>query len=205
MNKSKFRLLFLALATLFVGIFSTGAYFSAGADLTGHSFTSGDWASSTVGIEPTGTPAADPTSTPNSATVVLNEFLANPSSDESAPMPQGEWIELYNTTDSPINLSGWYIYDAANHALPIISGNIAGGSTTILAHGFLVVYRNGYSFSLNQGTDTVKLYNGIISTGTLVDSYLYAGTPTDKTWARKPDGTGSWTNDHAPTPGEANV
>ncbi len=200
---------YFPLALIFIGaICSTGAYFSDSVDITSNEFSTGLWsvtAAATETATATATETATATSTPSLPAIVLNEFLANSSGGDSDPMPNGEWVELYNTSDSSVDLSGWYLYDEANNVLPLINGNIESGSTTIPANGFMVVYRNGYSFSLNEGNDTVKLYDGNISTGTMVDSYYYTGTPTDKTWARLPDGTGGWTNHHDQTKGGPNV
>jgi len=43
----------------------------------------------------------------SSNSIVLNEFMANPSS--SSTEADGEWIELYNNTSDWINLSDWEI------------------------------------------------------------------------------------------------
>ncbi|MEK7669119.1 MAG: lamin tail domain-containing protein [Patescibacteria group bacterium] len=142
--------------------------------------------------------------------VVLNEFLPNPegSGTDGNPMPDGEWVELYNNTDSPIDLSGYYLTDVDNtHRIDIESCRTNTGGTTILGHGFLVVYRyvdsscNSHNFSLNNDGDTVKLFNAGAS---IVDSYTYTtDAPDNKSYARIPDGTGGWV-DPIPTPGGPN-
>lgn len=137
--------------------------------------------------------------------VVLNEFLPNPEGDESGPKPNGEWVELYNNGSESINVSGWHLYDALDHDLPITSSNTDTGGTTIASHGWLVVYRDGDGdFSLNNDGDTVKLYDGNIPSANLLDSYSYSSTTEGKTYARVPDGTGGWV-DPVPTPGEKNT
>ena len=69
------------------------------------------------------------------------------------------------------------------------------------SHGWLVVNRNGDpNFSLNNGSETVYLYNG----GTLIDSFHYTATTETKSWGRKPDGIGVWFSDLTPTPGGTN-
>ena len=168
------------------------------------SFTSGQ--ATITGV--TLSTAASFGSDPQSGDVVINEILPDPVGADDAAKPNGEWIELYNRSDSVVDVTGWYLYDAIDsHALPIKGGRTNTGGTQIQAHGFLVVYRAGDSnFSLNQdaGGDTVRLYNGSISTGNLIDSHTYIGpVPEGKSIARIPDGTGPWV-DPIPTPGEPN-
>jgi hypothetical protein len=166
--------------------------------------------------------------------VVINEFLPNPNGDDDAPMPLGEWVELYNLSDEAVDVDGWYLYDSNDSKpLPISSANSDNdgdtadeGETIVPAGGYLVVYLNGeYSGWLNNsGADSVRLYNGPIGTGALVDSYSYDGRdnsslsptpggenvddssggsgnsiPPNKSYARIPDGTGAFV-DPIPTP-----
>jgi len=163
--------------------------------------------------------------------IALNEFLPNPIGDDSAPMPNGEWVELYNNTGINIDAGGWYLYDQYDsHKLKITASNTNTGGTVIVSGGFLVVYRNSNSdFSLNNDKDSVRLYDGYpVSSSHLIDEYVYDGrdhfslTPTpgspnvddssggagsqipeNKSFARIPDGTGEWV-DPIPTPGTSN-
>lgn len=171
--------------------------------------------------------------------VVINEFLPNPASgNDDDKMPGGEWVELYNKSDVDVDVAGWYLYDSHdNHFMKISLGNsdnngntTDSGETTIPAHGWLVVYRNGDSdFSLNNNSDEIRLFDGKINEGgILIDSYSYSGrdysslTPTPgaangndqsggsgnnipqgKSFVRYPDGSDNWI-DPVPTPGKAN-
>ena len=139
--------------------------------------------------------------------IVLNELLPNPSGADTDVMPNGEWVELYNNTDSSIDLSGYYLKDGNNHRVDVESCRIMGGSTVIPSHGFLVVYRKGgigctaSNFSMNDAGDTVTLYD---SSDTVLDSHTYIGSSVDKSIARSPDGMGPW-HDPIPTPGAPNI
>lgn len=141
--------------------------------------------------------------------IVLNEIMPNPDGNDDAPMPGGEWVELYNIGDWSINVNGWYLYDAYDsHELIISPSNVPGGSTIIPAHGFLAVYRNGDSdFMLNNADagDIVRLYDGPIGTGTQINLYSYNDPVLGWVFARMPDGTGSWVASSTPTPGGPNV
>lgn len=143
--------------------------------------------------------------------VVLNEFLPNPIGNDDALMPGGEWVELYNNKGQDVNVAGWVLYDSNNtHALPITNINTNTHSTLIRSGDFLVVYRNGDDdFSINNDSDTIRLFTAHISTGTLIDSYSYTypgpgDKPENRSYARVPDGSPTWV-DPIPTPGEPNI
>jgi hypothetical protein len=144
--------------------------------------------------------------------VVLNEIMANPSGHDNSLLPGGEWVELYNNNPFPVSVADWVLYDAYDdHELYITETNSRNSNneatTTIDAHGFLVVYHNGDgNFSLNNDGDTVRLYDGEISTTSsrLIDSYTYTVEKAEGySYARIPDGTGDWV-DPLPTPGGSN-
>src|SRR3989344_634301 len=185
--------------------------------------------------------------------VVINEFLPNPDgvlctdgSDDceagdpefifdfgrdSDNKPQGEWVELYNLTGSPVDLDGWYVQDASGGVgnTQITNTNTLPATTIIPANGYLVIYMNKPVW--NNTGDVVKLFN---ASDVLQDSYAYTSeydycylTPTpgetndedpsgddidctpgatipgNKSYARIPDGTGSFI-DPVPTPGVRN-
>jgi len=165
------------------------------------------------------------TSNPYTSTgVVLNEFLPRPDGIEYV----SEWVELYNNGSQAVNLSGWYLGDAAKgngNETPIDVNHTHGSSIVIGSHKWLVVYMSKDIY--NNPGDTVKLFD---NTGNLVDSYSYGDDPTycemaptpgsdndsnpsgkcnasnvpiNKSFARIPDGIGDWV-DPIPTPGEAN-
>ncbi len=188
----KIRQFFVPIAFLFIATSFSGAYYSDRVSVTNNSFTAGTW-------------SVTATSTPSPAHIVINEFMANPDGDDDATMPNGEWIELFNSGGSSLDISGWRLYDAAGAFVPIIPANVLGGSTTISSGGYLIVFRNSYSFSLNNTTpETIGLYSGTNS-DPLIDSVSYSGSIEDRTWARLPNGTGDFTNDHEPKPGGPNV
>ena len=146
-------------------------------------------------------------SAPDAGKILINEFLPNPNGYDNAHKPGGEWVELYNAGGTSVDVDGWKIYDESDsHYIIISSANTDTGSTLIAPLGFLVVYRDGDSdFALdNTGGDSVRLYDGPISSSVLIDSYTYTSdAPTGKSYARIPDGSANWV-DPLPTPGEEN-
>ncbi|MBN2316949.1 MAG: lamin tail domain-containing protein, partial [Sedimentisphaerales bacterium] len=77
---------------------------------------------------------------PNPGDVVINELLANSSSGEP------DWIELYNTTGTAIDLGGWFLSD--NNA-NLFKYEIASG-TIIAPNGYLVFFEDVHFGNTND-------------------------------------------------------
>ena len=129
--------------------------------------------------------AANP---PSAGDVVINEYVARSSVTE--------WVELYNTTATDLDISGHYIDDIAN----------GGGSpkqipanTIISAGGYYVMEFNSF---LNNGGDDVRFLD---TSQTALDSTTYSSATNEYSWYRTPDG-GAWsgTESDTPTKGTAN-
>lgn len=139
--------------------------------------------------------------------IVINEFLPDPLGDDSAPMPDGEWVELYNKSADNIDVSGWFLSNNSFQKIYISSSNTHTGGTIVPAKGFLVVYVNGqYADWLNNDTDIVSLFAG--KWVWLIDFHVYNKRLGDivlenKSFARIPDGSNTW-YDPIPTPGAPN-
>lgn len=160
-------------------------------------------------------------SEPVAGVLVINEFMA---SNDNIPVPGDngdfpDWIEIYNTGATPIDMGGWYatddLEDNAKYQLPTDNPDL----TIVPAHGFLILYCDGLgeglhtSFKLSSGGESV----GISEDGTsLTDGYTYCDTgcdlpnpPTDFSAGRNGDGAVSWVifdpdSGTPPTPGAAN-
>jgi len=148
-------------------------------------------------------PSPDGSST-SSSSVALNEILPNPLGEDLAPKPNGEWVELYNNSSSTVSVVGWHLADFDDNSVLITGTMTNTGGTDISGHGFLVIYTGPSSLTLDDGGDTVKLYNDSVIPLNLVDSHIYGSTPEGKSIARYPDGIGIW-HDPIPTPGESNL
>jgi uncharacterized repeat protein (TIGR01451 family) len=115
--------------------------------------------------------------------VVINE-VAWMGTDASS---SDEWIELYNATDSPIDIEQWSIFGADSGACLNFSDADGSITTTIPAHGYLiygndeVVVTDTGGISLvdiwdptmemgNSTTDPITLYDGLGCTGNVVDT-----------------------------------
>jgi hypothetical protein len=141
--------------------------------------------------------------------LLINEFLPNPVGDDNAPLPLGEWVEIFNPGRSAVDLLGFVIYDAYNaHELPISAANIEGGETIIYPQGYKVIYRAGSPiFSLNnQGPEKVRLFAGFIeNSAPLLDQVSYDSSFLEEiSYSRFPDGAINFLMTSSPTKGTAN-
>ena len=110
--------------------------------------------------------------------VIFTEIMQNPASPVNDS--EGEWFELYNTTNAPIDLQGWSIIDD-NHTLEQ-EGFVFETSVVIPAGGYVLIANNGDS-SLNGGLPTPDyVYDYVASNLTL-------GNGTDGITLQCPQGT----------------
>jgi len=152
---------------------------------------------------------------PPPGSVVINELLAH--SHDVAP----DWIELYNTTDQPIHLGGWFLSDSDADDANRMKYEIAKG-TIIGPYDYLVFYEDVHfgasatgpgirhiPFALSKGGERARLQsssNGVL-TGYIVEE-TFGASQTDVTFGRYEKSTLSSGYDfvplEAPTPGSAN-
>jgi len=152
-----------------------------------------------------GTPLAS-----NLSPIVMNEFVPNPLGDDDADRPDGEWIELYNILDTPIDVAGWYFTNSDGDKIVITTANTASGETLVPGNDRLVVYLE--QAFLGNDADTLSLYTPLLTPDVTTDDvqedvFSYqdvADLPEGKSFARFPDGEGIWLDPEA-TPGEENV
>jgi hypothetical protein len=107
-----------------------------------------------------------------------------------------DWIEVYNTSASSIDIGGYKIYDSGGQSGSKPKMEFAPG-TIIPANGFVVIvvddanndFPDGSSFGLSSGGETVWLEN---ASGTIIDQILFGATANaTESYGRQPDGT-SW-------------
>ena len=124
--------------------------------------------------------------------LVINEVMAgNSTAVADAHGEYDDWVELFNGNSFSINLGGYYLsdneYDLTKWTFP---------SVTIPANGYLIVWCDtaGNSqagihttYRLSADQEEVYLTNPI---GEVIDAVHYVNMPTDKGYARVPNGTG---------------
>ncbi|MCP4195217.1 MAG: hypothetical protein GY768_31840 [Planctomycetaceae bacterium] len=122
--------------------------------------------------------------------VVVNEVLARTENPVNLP----DSIELYNTTGTPLDISGWGLSDSADNFFKF---NFPAG-TTIPARGYLVLDESDFNpdnppqgsedFGLNGRTgDSVWL---VTDKGDFVDDVHFRGTLNGESLGRFPNGSG---------------
>jgi len=119
-----------------------------------------------------------------------------------------DWIELYNSSSSPVNISGYRIYDVGGQGKTKPKKSFPAG-TIIPAKGFYVVITDTASFAgdlsgfgLSSSGETVWLED--TTTGAIIDSVTFgATTSAAQTYGRGPDG-GAWTVLNTVTRGKSN-
>jgi hypothetical protein len=133
--------------------------------------------------------------------VVINEFMA---SNDAGPKDEKgqfeDWIEIYNTTNTKLDLSGWYLSDDATRVdkFPIPNG------ISIEPKGYIVFWCDEdqaqglthTNFKLSASTETLLLSNNVKE---IVDSFTYFNAIKNKTYARLPNGVGNFQNGTTPT------
>ncbi len=126
--------------------------------------------------------------------VVINELLA--SNDATAADEAGQfddWIELYNTASTAVDIGGWTLSDKA---LDLGKWSIPDG--TVLEPGdYLIVWADEdesqgiYHSNFKLSADGEELYL-LNSLGELADSASFSDQTEDMAYARNPNGTGSF-------------
>lgn len=97
-----------------------------------------------------------------------------------------DWIELYNSSASLKDISGYFIYDNADAKYKLPAG------TTIAANGFLILNCNDLAtglntnFKLTSTGETVYLEN---ASGTLIDRVDFPELKGGQSYGRYPDGS----------------
>jgi hypothetical protein len=145
------------------------------------------------------------------ATLYINEFMAsNVLSCENANGDYEDWIEIYNSGDSPIDLAGYYLADNLqdNNYWQIPAGRAS--NTTVPAKGFLILFADGKTdkgadhlgFKLDKQGEKIVLIarDGL----TVLDSISYQNQFRDISYGRFPDGGWQWVYIAEITPGSAN-
>lgn len=138
--------------------------------------------------------------------VRINEVMADPKG--LTALPETEYIELYNTSDSSIDLSSWKLHYGNN--------SVALTGIEIPAHEWAVLYRSGREIEAGNGQacplnkfpsalantgKELSLYDG---SGKQIDQYTYPKAKPACSWEYSEEGWHLSTDPRGGTPGEAN-
>jgi hypothetical protein len=142
--------------------------------------------------------------------VVITEIMYNPDSTEDSPS-LAEWVELYNATDEPINLAGWYLADNLTRSGDFPAYILGAGSAvtaippavdatefaTAWSAPFLQITTNGETgvggamagSNLNNSGDALRLVRPGGPVPQVVDAAFYLSGFEDPAWPQlSPDG-----------------
>lgn len=117
----------------------------------------------------------------------ISEWLPNPKGSDTT----GEWIELLNGGEKPLNLSGWSVENGAGKTFRL-SGTLAGGE-------YLTLPRSSTKLSLRNTDEALRLYD---PSGRLTDETSFRGEARE---GMSVNHAGSRSYFAAPTPGGANA
>jgi len=126
------------------------------------------------------------------AAIIINELLPNPAGNEAT----NEWIEIYNPSESAVNLLNWKLADSGAADYPFIfktEVNLGPGM-------FSLITRPESKLTLNNNSDSVSLFNSLDE---LIDTVEYKIAAEGESYARGANGKWFWTT--ALTPGEENT
>jgi hypothetical protein len=126
--------------------------------------------------------------------VVINELMAD--NEMTVTDPDGEyddWIELYNNSSEPFDLSGYFLTDDASN---LTKWQIPAG-TVIEAEGYLIIWADEdgeqeglhANFKLSASGEDLILLN---PDGNILDQVVFGEQVVDMGYARKPNGTGGF-------------
>jgi hypothetical protein len=107
------------------------------------------------------------------ANVVINEWLPNPTGNDAT----GEFVELYNSGGTPINVNGWTLATLGKKKAKI--------NGVVPAHGYLLLDRKQTKLVLKNSDEGVALYD---AAGKLIDKSSFIGSaPDGKSFGRQGD------------------
>ena len=133
------------------------------------------------------------------ANILLNEAYSRGTADNP------DWVELYNASEFPADVSGYKLYDNGGQAGSKPKKVLPAG-TTIAAWGFLAVITDNTGdasdFGLGSGGDKVWLET---PAGAVIDSSVFGAIQPDESWQRIPDGAALWRLNKPITRGATNV
>ena len=143
--------------------------------------------------------------------VFINEWMAANTSTLADPADGDfdDWFELYNASDSPVDLGGYSLTDSGNPRKYVIPAGF-----TIAARGYALFWADEegnqdradrelhINFRLGADGETLRLFD---PDGRMIDTVSFGGQSDDISGGRFPDGAAALFAMTAPTPRSANV
>jgi uncharacterized repeat protein (TIGR02543 family) len=162
---------------------------------------------------PTGSVILTATFTPDARPVPpvrINEVSSDNGIYVNEYFKRNDWVELYNTTNEPVDVAGMYITDNPDKLQKYQIAGGDGASTVIPAHGYAIIWCDKLepqsqlhaSFKLAAEGDEMVLS---AADGSWEDHFVYGPMKSDETAGRYPDGTDNVITMNVPTIAHANI
>jgi len=142
--------------------------------------------------------------------LLINEFMAD--NEKTLPDPDDadefeDWLEIYNPSTEPVDMSGMYLSDNLNNPTKwrVPDGVVipSGGYLLFIADGDTGQGSQHISWSLSKDGESISLYEP--DGETLVDRVVFGPQRTDIAMGRTVDDADSWSLFVPSTPGASNV
>jgi hypothetical protein len=126
---------------------------------------------------------------------------------------KGDWIELYNTTDEPVDVEGMYLTDNLQkpEKYMITKGNTQ-AQTVIPAHGYLIIWCDNKRATTSQGLHASFKIAGeggalqlMAADRSWTDQFFYDAHDANTTYGRYPDGAADVYAMNVVTIGKSNI
>ncbi|HOW63925.1 MAG TPA: lamin tail domain-containing protein [Candidatus Paceibacterota bacterium] len=143
---------------------------------------------------------------PGKAAVVINEVLAINQQSVERGNDFPDYLELYNTSETPVDLSGMSLTDdPTNRRLFVFpAGTVIPGQSYLLVWCDFDFNKAGLHSGFGLGADGDHLYLYGTDGLTVLDEVIFGLQVTDRSISRVPDGTGAWALSD-PTPLDVNA
>ncbi|MFH0733221.1 MAG: lamin tail domain-containing protein [bacterium] len=140
--------------------------------------------------------------------VFINEIMASNTSAIQDPdfSENVDYIELFNSTDALVDISGWYITDNLSNTTKWQFPN----NSVIASKGFLIIWADNKdttitalhtNFALSKSGESVGLYNSDL---VMVDTVTFVSLNDNSVYCRNSDGDPEWIVCGDATPGAPN-
>ena len=137
--------------------------------------------------------------------IIINELLASNSRTNYDPdyRNYNDWIEIYNNSDSSINLNGYYVTDdLSNPTKWLVTDDLI-----VEGKSYYLLWANGINttkhtnFKLNKEGEQVGIFS---PNGVVIDAITFDKQITDVSYGRNPNNQDEWLYFSEPTPRSIN-
>jgi len=144
-----------------------------------------------ISVLPAGAPTSLSSYTVGASVILMNEIFARGSAGDL------DWIEIYNASNSPVDISDFKIYDSGGNAgtkpkMAFVSGTIiaAKGYYVITVDDAATANPTGSNFGLSSNGEQVWFEN---ADGAVIETFTFAATvDATQSYGRLPDGSANW-------------